>query len=245
MTVPGVGSGIASALAEMVTTGHLAQLDRLRGIVEPERLFQTIPGIGPKLARKICDRLQIETLEALEVAAHDGGLEEVDGIGARRAQMIRAALTERLGRPRIRHPGSEGQRPSVALLLDVDREYRERAKAGTLRKIAPKRFNSSGEAWLPVLHTSREEWEFTALFSNTLLAHEFGRTEDWVIIYYRSDGLPEARCTVVTEFRGILAGQRVVRGREEECGELLRKPNRERLERPDENAAPAGQARSP
>jgi hypothetical protein len=46
-------------------------------------------------------------------------------------------------------------------LLDVDREYREKAAAGQLRSIAPRRFNPSGEAWLPVLHTQRRERHYT------------------------------------------------------------------------------------
>src|SRR5690606_8470734 len=33
--LPGIGYGIAAALAELVTTGHWAQLDRLRGTGEP------------------------------------------------------------------------------------------------------------------------------------------------------------------------------------------------------------------
>jgi hypothetical protein len=34
--------------------------------------------------------------------------------------------------------------PTVDVLLDVDLEYRERAEAGSLPTIAPKRFNPSG-----------------------------------------------------------------------------------------------------
>lgn len=212
-----IGRGIASALAEMVTTGRWSQLERLRGSLDPERLLRTIPGIGPELARKLFDGLHIETLEALEIAAHDGRLEQIEGFGPRRAQMIRTVLAERLGRPRARRIRQAQKRPPVALLLDVDREYREKAAAGKLRKIAPKRFNPGGDAWLPILHTWRDPWEFTVLFSNTRLAHELGRVKDWVVAYYQTDALPEGQCTVVTETRGKLAGQRVVRGREEEC----------------------------
>jgi putative hydrolase len=91
-----------------------------------------------------------------------------------------------------------------------------------LPKIAPRRFNPSGEAWLPILHTERGEWHFTALFSNTARAHELGRNRDWVVIYFHEDSGPEGQRTVVTETRGPAAGQRVVRGREAEC---LGQPN--------------------
>ena len=50
------------------------------------------------------------------------------------------------------------------------------------------------------------------------------RVYDWVVIYEGADGTGQA--TVVTERRGALTGERVVRGREPECaryhrGELL------------------------
>jgi hypothetical protein len=66
-----------------------------------------------------------------------------------------------------------------------------------------------------VLHTQRGKWDYTALFSNTARAHELGKTRDWVVIYYQSDGAA-GQCTVVTESLGARRGQRVVRGREVE-----------------------------
>jgi hypothetical protein len=220
VALPGIGQRIAAALAEMVTTGRWSQLERVRGALEPEKLFQTIPGIGPELASRLCEQLHIETLEALEIAAYEGRLQQVEGFGPRRVEMVRTALAERLGRPRLRRLRQMQERPPVSLLLDVDREYREKANAGELRRIAPRRFNPTGETWLPILHTSRNGWEFTALYSNTRLAHELGRTRDWVVIYYHTDASAEGQCTVVTERRGPAAGRRNVRGREEECAAL-------------------------
>ena len=57
--LPGIGRGIASAVAEMLITGRWAQLQRLRGDTDPEKLFRTVPGIGPDLAREIHDTLHI------------------------------------------------------------------------------------------------------------------------------------------------------------------------------------------
>ena len=96
------------------------------------------------------------------------------GFGAKRIAGVRAALAARLSRGGVR-PAPVGAGPVVQDLLDVDREYRRRAKAGDLPMIAPRRFNPRGEAWLPVLHTSRGERHYTALFSNTALAHRLGR----------------------------------------------------------------------
>lgn len=215
--LPNIGRGIASAIAELLRTGRWSQLERLRGALDPVKLFQGVPGIGPGLAERIHDELHIDTLEALETAAFDGRLESVPGIGKRRAMAIRATLETMLGRVRSLRRRQVVDGPPVGLILDVDREYRDKAEEGTLPTIAPKRFNTSGEAWLPVLHTERAAWHFSALYSNTARAHELDRTRDWVVIYFYDDHHQEGQHTVVTEHRGPLAGRRVVRGREAEC----------------------------
>jgi putative hydrolase len=112
-----------------------------------------------------------------------------------------------------------GETPSVVELLDVDREYREKAAAGTLQRIAPRRFNPSREAWLPILHTRRGSRRYTALFSNTARAHQTGHARDWVVLY-GDNGSGEHRHTVITATYGPLRGQRVVAGREDECRAL-------------------------
>lgn len=218
--LPHVGRGIASAIAEMLVTGGWSQLERLRGTAEPERLFTTIPGVGPELAQRIHDALGVDTLEALEIACHDGRLAEVPGVGPRRAAAIRNSVTAMLNRSRRRRPGlahPPQAEPPAGLLLKVDADYRARAAAGTLETIAPRRFNPSGERWLPILHETADGWHFTALYSNTAHAHELGRVFDWVVIYFHHDSEPEQQRTVVTETRGPLRGERVVRGREPEC----------------------------
>ena len=107
--------------------------------------------------------------------------------------------------------------PGVDLLLEVDREYRDKARAGVLRLIAPRLQNPAGEAWLPILHVRRDGWKFTALFSNTPRAH------DWVVIHYDDPDGADGQATVVTERRGALTGKRVVRGREPECARYYRR----------------------
>ncbi|HEX6277085.1 MAG TPA: helix-hairpin-helix domain-containing protein [Polyangiaceae bacterium] len=219
--LPHVGRSLAGVIGQVLETGRLPLLERLQGQSPPEHLFATIPGIGPALAQRIHAKLGLETLEELEAAAHDGSLERLPGFGPRRARAVREVLASRSSvSGRLGTPADDLKRapanPPIDTLLDVDREYRERAAKGDLLRIAPRRFNPSGKSWLPILHTERDGWTFTALHSNTARAHELGRTHDWVILVYEKDGR-ENQCTVVTETRGSLAGYRVVRGRESEC----------------------------
>lgn len=228
--LPGVGVSIARAIRDILAHGRLAMLDRLRGEHDPIALLTSVPGIGKALAWKLHDDLGLETLEDLENAAHDGRLESIAGLGAKRLAGIRDTLAHRLGRvrppppppPLPEHGGGE---PSVRELLDVDAEYRREAAAGTLRQIAPRRFNPTGEAWLPVLHTVRGQRHYTALFSNTAHAHQMRTTHDWVVLYY-DDHDAERRCTVITSTFGRLKGLRIVRGREDECEAWYRQQGR-------------------
>jgi DNA polymerase (family X) len=180
----------------------------------------SLPGIGPVLARRIVDRLHIENLEELEMAIDDGRLDQVEGFGSRRTaalrEMTRSMVSRRLQR-RSSGPGATVQidRPSVDLILKVDAEYRRRAEEGSLRRIAPHRFNPGHVAWLPVMAHEEEGWSFRALYSNSALAHALGMTRDWVVVFFEREGEAH-QCTVITETRGPRAGRRVIRGRERE-----------------------------
>ncbi|MGD0634539.1 MAG: helix-hairpin-helix domain-containing protein [Beijerinckiaceae bacterium] len=214
--IPHVGRGIAAAIAEMAATGQWSYLQRLRGAAEPQELFQAIPGVGPGLAKRLHEELGVETLEQLETALADSKTAPLKGFGRRRLAMIQSGLDHILTRIRPAR-GAQIEEPGVDVLLDVDREYREKSESGLLPRIAPKRHNPKAEAWLPVLHTIRGKWHFTALHSNTARAHDLGKVLDWVVVYFHEDDRAGAQRTVVTETRGPLLGKRVVRGREEEC----------------------------
>ncbi|HXX49394.1 MAG TPA: helix-hairpin-helix domain-containing protein, partial [Myxococcota bacterium] len=132
--LPEIGKSLASVIAELVRTGRSSLLERLAGQVSPEDRFTTVAGIGEELARRMHAELGIESLEELELAAHDGRLGQVPGFGARRVRAVQQSLagilgreSARRGRSRTLHREGSGSLPDVATLLDVDREYRRRA----------------------------------------------------------------------------------------------------------------------
>lgn len=220
--LPGIGRSIAGAIRDLIVLGRIPMLDRLRGEHDPIALLMTVPGIGERFAHRLHEDLGIDSLEELEMAAHDGRLRDIGGIGDKRLTGIRDSLATRLGRVRDAAPRPVEDRPPVSELLDVDAEYRAQAEAGGLRRIAPHRFNPAREAWLPILHTQRGNREYTALFSNTARAHRLGRTHDWVVLYH-DGGHGEHTNTVITSRWGPLEGKRIVRGRENECERFYRK----------------------
>ncbi|MEL7333986.1 MAG: helix-hairpin-helix domain-containing protein [Cyanobacteria bacterium J06560_2] len=233
--LPYIGKRLASAIEELAKTGEFSLLARLLIDVSPEDIFTTVPGIGQVLARRVYRGLGVKTLEGLAQAAGDGRLAQVPGFGTERVGMVRDSLATRLGLslPQVKRRSEKGWRsqaknqpielrsvqttlpvavqPDVSLLLQVDEQYRHLAKAGQLRMIKPKRFNPEGKSWLPVMRLNKGGWSFNALYSNTARAHELGKTDDWVVIYYERDE-QQGQYTVVTETQGVKKGQRVVRG---------------------------------
>jgi len=228
--IQGIGKSIATIIEQILRAGHSTVLDRLRGEAMAERTFATVPGIGTELAARIHEQLGIDTVEELETAAHNGTLQRVSGMGPRRVLAVRESLAGRFLRHRQQDSESlfeilsannqAHDKVTVADILSVDLEYRQKETDGQLIRIAPRRFNPQGKKWLPILHTERHDQHFTAVYSNSARAHQLGRTHDWVIVHH--DDEDHAQWTIVTQHRGRLNGKRVVRGRERECDVLYR-----------------------
>lgn len=220
MKLRGIGDSLAAAIEKVIHAKKLPLLERLRGGGAPERLFSTVADIGPKLASRIHEELGISTLTELEAACWDGRLARVPGMGQKRIRAVRESLAGRFNRgadrPASVTPLPPEDQPPVEHLLEIDAQYRELAERDRLLRVAPRRFNPEGKAWLPILHAERSGRQFTALYSNTSRAHELGALRDWVVIY-REDKKLGGTWTVITARVGPLKGRRVVRGREDEC----------------------------
>jgi DNA polymerase (family X) len=215
--LPGIGKSIARKLAELIRRGRLRSLERLRSKQQAGDTLTSLPMIGPQLAERIRNQLGVDSLEEVYAAAYDGRLGRVAGVGRKRLQAIRESLAVRLDRqaPTWRKivPSDE---PSVETLLEIDRLYRQRAAQGDLLRVAPRRFNPAGTAWLPILRITRHGHRYSAAFANTARSHELDHSRDWVVIY-REMKADFGIWTVITSRYGPLRGKRIVRGREREC----------------------------
>ncbi|MEM9587405.1 MAG: helix-hairpin-helix domain-containing protein [Planctomycetota bacterium] len=226
IAIPTIGVSISQVIDQYLRFGHIPLLDRLRGEAIAERAFATLPTIGSQLAHRLYDHLHVDSLSELDSAAHDGRLAAVPGIGPKRLRAIQASLDQRF-RSHQQADARPDSAPAAAIedvrqstpideILEVDAEYLRKARSGELPRIAPRKFNPNNEAWLPILHTDRQQRHYTALFSNTARAHQLNTTRDWVVIY-RDDVDDHGRWTVITSQYGRLKGCRIVRGRESEC----------------------------
>jgi DNA polymerase (family 10) len=91
--IPGVGKAIAGKVMDLLDRGTFDAWERL--IAEtPETVLDLteLPGIGPKTAALLHQRFKVSSLPELKAFVAGGGLEMVDGIGARTAEKIKEAL---------------------------------------------------------------------------------------------------------------------------------------------------------
>ncbi|MBI4699405.1 MAG: DNA polymerase/3'-5' exonuclease PolX [Nitrospirae bacterium] len=82
--IPGIGRDLADKIKEYTTTGSLQFLEDLKREVPPGLLeMLSVPGLGPKTARMLFDKLKVSSIDALEGLAKKGGLRGLPGIKAR------------------------------------------------------------------------------------------------------------------------------------------------------------------
>ena len=94
-TIPGVGKAIAGKVIELLARGSFDAWDRLTAET-PESVLDLmeLPGIGPKTAALLHQRFKVSSLPDLKTFVAGGGLDMVDGIGAKTAEKIKEALAD-------------------------------------------------------------------------------------------------------------------------------------------------------
>jgi len=96
--IPGVGKNIAAKISEILDTGKLAYLERLREEVGPGvRELAEVEGIGPKKALLLSHKLGIGNLAELETAARAGKIRSLAGFGEKSEANILAGIEARKG----------------------------------------------------------------------------------------------------------------------------------------------------
>ena len=89
----GIGKDLASKIQELLATGRLEYLDRLKKEI-PEVLatLMTIPGLGPKKAKQLYDHFKVKSMDHLEKLAKDGKLRALPGMGEKTESNILQGL---------------------------------------------------------------------------------------------------------------------------------------------------------
>src|SRR5215216_375861 len=135
--IPGVGKAIAEKIDELLRTGKLEFLEKLKKEVPPSLAeWLPIPGLGPKRARMIWQTLGISTFAELEAAAKEGKLRGLAGMGEKSEAAILEGISS-LARRSVRIPLGKAY-PLAMEIVDVLKDVEgvvDAQPAGSLRRM--------------------------------------------------------------------------------------------------------------
>ncbi len=91
--VPNLGEGIGKKIAELIDTGKLKYVEELeKGLPPGVDKFLDIPGMGPKTALFVADKLKVNTVEELEEAIKEHKLKDFKGFGEKTEAKILSGI---------------------------------------------------------------------------------------------------------------------------------------------------------
>jgi DNA polymerase (family X) len=91
--LPGIGDDLAAKIKEIVSSGRCSLLERLHKELPPAITdLLRIPGLGPKRVKVLYHDLDVQTIEQLYRAAHDGRIRTLPGFGEKTEHNIRQAI---------------------------------------------------------------------------------------------------------------------------------------------------------
>ncbi|HMB24835.1 MAG: DNA polymerase/3'-5' exonuclease PolX [Chloroflexota bacterium] len=135
--IPGVGKAISEKIDELLTTGKLGFLEKLKKEVPPGLAeWLPIPGLGPKRAAMIWKTLNITTFAELETAAKEGKLRNLPGMGAKSETAIIEGI-DTLSRRSVRIPLGRAFPIAEALIAELKKVKGvvDAQPAGSLRRM--------------------------------------------------------------------------------------------------------------
>ncbi len=94
--LPGIGKDLAAKIRELIDTGTCRYHQELLEEFPPTILdLLRLQGVGPKTVALLYSVLNIQTVEELAVAARDGRLRDLKGMGPKKEALILKAIEER------------------------------------------------------------------------------------------------------------------------------------------------------
>lgn len=135
--IPGIGKDLAQKIEEIISTGRLRFHEDLKKEI-PEGLVDllSVPGLGPKTAKLLYDKLRIKNIEQLEEATKTHKLLKVPGIREKTEENILRGI-EMLKRGKERQPLGRVLPMAMEILdaLQSSKDVKRLSLAGSLRRM--------------------------------------------------------------------------------------------------------------
>jgi len=135
--IPGIGKDLEEKIKEIVSTGKLKYLEELKKDI-PEGLIEmlNVPGIGPKTAKLLHEKLDIQDVVMLERMAHAGKIRGLPGMGEKTEENILAGIDLfKKGRERLDLKTATDAAYNIIARLKKLKEVKNINPAGSLRRM--------------------------------------------------------------------------------------------------------------
>ena len=139
LEIPGVGKAIAEKIDELLSTGKLGFLEKIKAEIPPSLAeLLPVPSMGPKKIAMLWKTLGITSLAELEAAAKEGKLRDLPGMGAKSETAILEGIAS-LGRRSTRIPLGRAY-PLALEIIEVLKKVKgvvDAQPGGSLRRMRP------------------------------------------------------------------------------------------------------------
>ncbi|MEK6660358.1 MAG: DNA polymerase/3'-5' exonuclease PolX, partial [candidate division NC10 bacterium] len=135
--IAGIGKDLAAKIEQALETGRIEYLEELRreiprGVVE----LMAIPGVGPKTAKLLFDRLQVDSVEKLEALAQEGKLLGLPGIKQKTVEnIVKGIQVVKKGRERMLLGQALPLAREIVWILEELPQVEKISMAGSLRRM--------------------------------------------------------------------------------------------------------------
>lgn len=134
--IPGIGKDLAEKIKEIVKTGRLKFYEQLKkDIPEGLTILMSVPGLGPKTAKLLYDRLKIKNIEELERAAAEHRISTLPGIKEKTEEnILRGIALAKKAKERMTLYQALSVSDSFIRVLKNLKEVKQIESAGSLRR---------------------------------------------------------------------------------------------------------------
>ncbi|MCM8798354.1 MAG: helix-hairpin-helix domain-containing protein, partial [Candidatus Omnitrophica bacterium] len=135
--IPGIGKDLAEKIKEFLTTGKISSFEELRKTI-PEGVMKMleIPGVGPKTAKMLYEKVGIKSIEELEQLAKKHKLSGLPGLKEKTEEnILRGIELLKKGRERMLLGTALPLAESIISELEDLKEVKRITYAGSLRRM--------------------------------------------------------------------------------------------------------------
>jgi DNA polymerase (family 10) len=151
-SIPGIGKDLAGKIHEFLETGKIAKHEELKREI-PEGVLQllTVPGLGPKKAKMLFEKLKVKSVDELEAAIRKGKLGGLPGIQKKTEENILKGI-ELIKRGAERRPLGR----ALPLAEDIVRRIRDTAPVDNIEVAGSIRRRKDTVKDIDILTTSKQ-----------------------------------------------------------------------------------------